>query len=253
MEGNTRVIVTRGRVSRIHLNRPDKQNAVDTAMLVRLASVLQELLDDDECRGVLFSAEGPHFCAGRDLNDVARISQSTAGQAMTTQAPIPRIFQLLAEATKVTSVAVQGNALGLGIGLSAACDITVADPNSVFGMPEARFGFAPFGVLPSLQKVLPHKVLLDLSLTGDTIAAQKALEIGLVNRISEPGKASQTALEIVTRVASQDTGYVSSTKRAVELVRHLDDNQSIAVMRDKVLLHHVGGQTKVPERWRRDG
>ena len=191
----------------ITINRPEARNAINGAVAQGMAAAVDELDGNDMLRvGVLTGADGT-FCAGMDLK--AFLSGDTPviegrGLAGLTQAP-PR---------KPLVAAVEGWALAGGFELLLACDIVVAAETARFGVPEVKRGLiAGAGAALLLARRIPQALALELLLTGEPISAQRAADIGLVNRLAAEGTALDAALELAATIATNGPLAVAVTKQ----------------------------------------
>jgi enoyl-CoA hydratase len=197
----------RGRVLLITINRPDQRNAVNAAVAAGIAGALDELdADPDLSVGVLFGA-GKGFCAGMDLKAFVageRPFLPGRGFAGITQR----------SADKPLIAAIEGFAMAGGLEVALACDLIVASRGARLGIPEVKRGLvAAGGGLLRLPRSLPRGVAMEMALTGDPIAADRAYELGLVNRLTEPGEALTAALELAETIAGNGPLALAATKR----------------------------------------
>jgi enoyl-CoA hydratase len=198
---------TRDQVLVITINRPEARNAINGAVAEGMAAALDELDGNDSLRAGVLTGAGGTFCAGMDLKaflsgDLPVIEGR--GLAALTQAP-PRT-PLIA--------AVEGWALAGGFEIALACDLVVAAETARFGVPEVKRSLiAGAGAALFLTRRVPQALALELLLTGDPISAQRAADIGLVNRISPEGGALEVALELAATIAANGPLAVAVTKQ----------------------------------------
>lgn len=182
----------------VTINRAHVRNAVDSATALALADAFKQFEADDAlCAAVLTGAEGT-FCAGADLREVAdgrrtAIDENGAGPMG------PTWLQL----SKPIIAAVEGHAVAGGLELALWCDLRVAARNAVFGVFNRRFGvpLIDLGTV-RLPRMIGQSRALDLILTGRGVSGEEALQMGLVNRLVEPGKALETAVELARTLAT---------------------------------------------------
>jgi enoyl-CoA hydratase len=201
------LIERRGRVLLITINRPDQRNAVNAAVAAGIAGALDDLDDDSELSvGVLFGA-GKGFCAGMDLKAfVAGERPHVEGRGFA------GITQRSAE--KPLIAAIEGFAMAGGLEVALACDLIVAARGARLGIPEVKRGLvAAGGGLLRLPRSLPRGVAMEMALTGDPIDAERAYELGLVNRLTEPGEALAAALELADTIAANAPLALAASKR----------------------------------------
>lgn len=212
------------------LNRPDKLNAINKAMIVQLGEALDAAEADDAVRVIVLNGAGRAFSAGFDLDmEVGGDAGKPDPQAV--RASLHNDFQIIMrfwDCPKATLAAAHGYCLGSAMELALACDITVASEECRFGAPEVRFGSGIVAMLlPWLAGPKRAKYLL---LSGDDrVTAADAAAMGLINRVVTAGRALDETLEIARRIADNDTLAVKLTKQAIN--RSLD----IAGMRQALL------------------
>jgi enoyl-CoA hydratase len=196
-----------GRVLLITINRPDQRNAVNAAVAAGIAGALDALDAEPELSVGIITGAGKGFCAGMDLKAfVAGERPYVEGRGF---AGITR-----RSADKPLIAAVEGFAVAGGLEVALACDLIVAGRGALLGIPEVKRSLvAAGGGLLRLPRNLPRNVAMELALTGDPIEADRAFELGLVNRLAEPGKALETALELAETIAANGPLAVAATKR----------------------------------------
>jgi len=197
----------RGRILLITINRPDQRNAVNAAVAQGIAAALDELDADAALSvGVLTGAD-KGFCAGMDLKAfVAGERPHVEGRGFA------GITQRSAE--KPLIAAIEGFAVAGGLEVALACDLIVAARGARLGVPEVKRSLvAAGGALLRLPRALPRNVANELALTGDPIEAERAHELGLVNRLAEPGQALGAALELAETIAANGPLALAATKR----------------------------------------
>ncbi|MEU6561522.1 crotonase/enoyl-CoA hydratase family protein [Nocardia nova] len=207
MSADELVVEEHGRVLVLRLNRPQARNAVNLALATRIAAALDTLDERTDLSVGIITGNGPAFCAGMDLKAFAAGERPVVegrGFAGLVRRP-PR---------KPLIAAVDGFALAGGFEIVLACDLVVASKSSVFGLPEVRRGLAAAGGgLLRLRERLPYHIAMELVLTGDTFDAQAAYDYGLVNRLTEPGRALPAALELAEAMAGNAPLAMAASKR----------------------------------------
>jgi enoyl-CoA hydratase len=199
----------RGRTLVITLNRPDARNAVNAALAHGVAAGLDELDGDDELIVGIITGAGNGFCAGMDLKAfVAGESPYVEGRG----------FAGIAQrsASKPVIAAIEGFAVAGGLEVALACDLIVAAKGAKLGIPEVKRSLvAAGGALLRLPSRIPYHVAMELALTGDPISAERGAEVGLVNRVAEPGGALDAALELAETIAKNGPLALRASKRIV--------------------------------------
>lgn len=207
----------RGKVLLITLNRPDARNSVNRELAEDMAATLDALdAADDLVVGVVTGA-GKGFSAGMDLKGFA------AGERPMLEG---RGFAGMVErgSRKPLVAAVEGFALAGGLEIALACDLLVAAKGARLGIPEAGVGlFAGAGALLRLPRQMPLNLAMEMALTADPITAERGYELGLVNRLAEPGQAVQVALELAERIARNAPLALLASKQILQEVNGLSN------------------------------
>jgi enoyl-CoA hydratase len=197
----------RERVLLITINRPDQRNAVNAAVADGIAGALDALDADPALSVGVLTGAGKGFSAGMDLKAFVAGERPYAGD---------RGFAGIVErpADKPLIAAVEGFALAGGLEIALACDLIVASRGARMGVPEVKRSLvAAGGALLRLPRTLPRNLAMELALTGDPIEAERAYELGLVNRLTEPGGALDAALELAEAIAANGPLALRATKR----------------------------------------
>jgi enoyl-CoA hydratase len=179
----------------VTINRPEARNAMTKAAAEAIAAAMDRLDAEPSLRCAILTGAGGTFCSGMDLKGFLKGEYPVAGD---------RGFGGLTSWTpkKPVIAAVDGYALAGGMELAIACDLIVANVNAKFGIPEAKRGLvAGGGGVVQLPRLLPRQLAMELALTGDPISAQRAFDLGLVNRVTD-GPAIDAARELARAVAA---------------------------------------------------
>ncbi|MEQ1566017.1 MAG: enoyl-CoA hydratase-related protein [Myxococcota bacterium] len=218
------------------LNRPDRRNALAAATIDELLAAFAAADADPAVRVVILTGAGSTFCAGGDLQD----GLTGGGGVVAGHRQRGRFAELLATIRQLrvpVIAAVNGKALGGGCGLAAACDLVVADAGAEFGTPEIKVGLFPWIILAVLQRDVPRKVLLEAALTGQSWSAERARELGLVNRVAPAGGSVAEARALAATVASRSAAVVGLGKRAFHAIADLGLDPALAYMTDQLTLN----------------
>jgi enoyl-CoA hydratase len=209
------LVEQRDRVLLITINRPEAKNAVNAAVSRGLAEAMDRLDEDAGLSVGVLTGAGGTFSAGMDLKAFARgenVIVEGRGMGFTERPPVKPLI-----------AAVEGYALAGGTELALATDLIVASKDSAFGIPEVKRGLvAGGGGLLRLPQRIPYQIAMELALTGDNLPAQRAHELGLVNKLTEPGGALGGALELADRITANGPLAVAATKRIVTESRGWD-------------------------------
>jgi enoyl-CoA hydratase/carnithine racemase len=206
-------------VAHVTLNRPQFLNAFSVRMRDDLYEVLSAIKADDEVRIVVFKGAGDKaFCAGADLKEF--LSAPSAVKARRIRA-VRDLWRLFLSMTQPLVAALHGYVLGSGLEIALFCDLRIATPDVVFGLPEVGLGILPAaGGTQTLPRILGLSGALDMLLTGRRLNGQEAYEMRLVNRLVSRDNLMCAADEMAQKIASFDPVAVQNAKQA--LVRGLD-------------------------------
>lgn len=199
-----------GNVLLITLNRPEVRNAVNAALAAGVAGALDELDDDPGLSVGVLTGTGGFFCAGMDLGAFVKGEVPWFGD---------RGFAGIAQraSRKPLIAAIEGFAVAGGMEIALACDLIVAARGAKMGIPEVtRSLVAAGGALLRLPRRMPYHVVMELALTGDPLPAERFHELGLVNRITEPGDAIDGALELAGRLAKNGPLALIASKQILQ-------------------------------------
>jgi enoyl-CoA hydratase len=196
-----------GGVLVITLNRPDARNAVNAALAQGVAAALERLDSDGEIKVGILTGAGRGFSAGMDLKAfVAGESPHVAGRGFAGIVERPPRKPIIA--------AIEGFAVAGGLEIALACDLIVAARGAKLGIPEAKRSLAAAaGGLLRLPRRMPYHLAMEMALTGDPISAERGFEVGLVNRLAEPGEAVAVARELAAAVAANGPLALEASKR----------------------------------------
>jgi enoyl-CoA hydratase/carnithine racemase len=209
----------RDRVGVIRLNRPEARNAVNNDLATGVEAALDEWEDDAEIQAVVLTGNGPTFCAGADLKLIAA---GRGGEMATAKGNFAGI--VTRDYPKPIIAAVHGAALAGGFEVMISCDLVVAAEDAKFGLPEVKRGlFAAAGGLIRLPKRIPLAVATELAITGEPIGADRALALGLVNRVVPADRVVDAALELAATIAKNGPLAIRNSLKMVREAGDLDD------------------------------
>jgi methylglutaconyl-CoA hydratase len=164
------------------LNRPDKKNAIDSAMIDALYALCDRADLDAGVRVVALRGAGADFCAGMDLRELLASADQTVEDNRAAALRFGGLFARLRSVPKPVVAVVTGRALAGGCGLATGCDLVVAAESAQFGYPEVQRGFVPALVMNMLRRTVGEKLAFDLAATGRLLTAREAERAGLVSR-----------------------------------------------------------------------
>jgi methylglutaconyl-CoA hydratase len=172
-----------GSVARITLNRPEKRNALNDAVITGLKQNLRNAAADENVRVVVIAGAGKDFCSGADLSALQKIAGASVAENSEDARSLLELFLLIRALQVPVVAAVTGRALAGGCGLATACDLVLASTSARFGYPEVKIGFVPAIVMAILRRNVSEKRAFELITRGAEISAEQAREFGLVNQV----------------------------------------------------------------------
>ncbi|MFN6964046.1 MAG: enoyl-CoA hydratase/isomerase family protein [Pyrinomonadaceae bacterium] len=203
-----------GSIRTLTLNRPEKRNALNDALISALKQALREADADETLRAIVIRGAGKDFCSGADLSSIQKIATATYEENLDDAKSLGELFELIRRVRMPVIAAVHGRALAGGCGLATACDLVVAARSARFGYPEVKIGFVPAMVAAILRRNLGEKLSFELLTQGFEYSAEDALEIGLVNRLF-----SERHFE--TELRDYLSVYEKTSRSAVEMTKRL--------------------------------
>jgi enoyl-CoA hydratase len=178
------LLAVQDRVATITINRPDKLNALSSAVLDELDRAVGDVLSRSDVGGAIVTGAQRAFVAGADITELAQLGSMDGDKARAFAARGQQVFRGIDQSPKPFIAAVNGFALGGGCELAMACHFRIASDAAKFGQPEVKLGTIPgYGGTQRLPRLVGRGYALQLLLTGEIIDAREALRIGLVNRV----------------------------------------------------------------------
>jgi methylglutaconyl-CoA hydratase len=209
-----RVLVSlAGGVLTATLNRPDKRNAIDTAMIDALLAMLERADLDAEVRVVALRGAGQDFCAGMDLSELLASADHTVEQNRHAALHFGGLFVRMRRMPKPVVAVVQGRALAGGCGLATGCDLVLAARSAQFGYPEVQRGFVPAIVMTLLRRAVGEKVAFDLAATGRLLDATAAAAAGLASRVYDDAEFEEHVGDVLRGLAAASPSALAFTKQ----------------------------------------
>jgi methylglutaconyl-CoA hydratase len=202
-----------GGVLTLTLNRPDKRNALSSALVEALHGALDSADLDAEVRVIVLTGAGKDFCAGADLEELL-VSADAAPEANEASAlRLGSLFTRMRSLPKPVIAVVRGRALAGGAGLMTACDIVIASEGAQVGYPEVLRGFVPAMVMTTLRRQVGEKAALDLALTGRLLGAEEARRTGLVSRVVPEDALEKEGRDLARLLAGAPASALALTKQ----------------------------------------
>src|SRR6476646_8299498 len=232
-------------IARITLNRPDKRNALDGEIVAELKAAFGASAADGDCRVVLLTGAGTDFCSGADLANLEKTAQNSVLDNMADARSTADLFLMMRNHPRPVIAAVQGRALAGGCGIATACDIILAAQSAQFGYPEVNIGFVPAMVMAILRRSVSEKAAFELVVTGETVSATRAHDLGLVHRVFADEDFSSEIEAYVTRLAAKSASAIMLSKRRLY---NMDSMAVEAALEAGVEVNAIARQTEACRR-----
>ena len=215
----------RGHVALITLNRPTVANSISSVTLAELSRIEGEIKTDEAVRAVVITGAGKHFCAGMDLAEALAGAPAAVGARFGLhRLPQPVI------------AAINGSAMGGGCELALACDIRFAADNAKIGLPEVQFGELPLlGGTARLGRLIGASAAKRMILTGDSVDAQTALRLGLVDEVCAAGDLLNAAIALAEKIAGNAAFAVRTGKSLIDRAMSGDIDEALDREQEEVL------------------
>ncbi len=221
-----------GAVATIHLNRPEKRNALSQAMWLRLAELVQEADADQSVKVIVVTGEGQAFAAGADIDEFRQTFTDPKAAEATADITY-RVQKILHRNAKPTIAKIRGACVGGGCGVALCCDMRFADTTAKMGITPAKLGliYTVTDTSRLVDAVGPAKAK-DILYTGRILDAEEAFRIGLVDRLVAPGDLDAVVAEYAAQICATSQFTARGTKKIVQMLLdgEIDDNAETRAM-----------------------
>lgn len=210
----------------ITLNRPQNNNSINTQTLRELNSVLDLSEKDHNCRMIILKGTKGIFCTGMDFTDLIHQESSVDREQVHNWAKLyMSTLKRFSTIPKVVVAFVEGKAIAGGVGLAAACDMILAGENAQFKLSEALWGILPAMITPFIMRRIGYQKMFSLTLTAQTISAEKAYNLGLVDIVSD--HLEKEMEELLRRVSRIDEATVREMKAFFKSMWFVDEQMEL--------------------------
>jgi len=224
------LVENRDKVRILTMNRPEKRNALDTELTQELLKQLRTADAEDAVDAIVLTGAGQAFCAGADLGEFKELKDPQAAEA---RAELTMQLHLVfSKMTTPVVTAINGAAMGGGAGLAIAGDLAVMVRGAKIGYPEARHGIVAAIVMANLVRQIGPKAAFELVALGEGIEAERALALGMVNRVVPQGQLMDEALYLAGKLAALPKAAMAQTKRLFYEVLDLPLEESLQRARE---------------------
>jgi len=226
------ILEQRGQALWITINREERRNAMNEAVMAGIADGFTRAANDPAVRTVVLTgAGGKAFCAGADLSTSAgsfKYDYSRVGL------PFVKLMKQARDLTVPLIARVNGHTMAGGMGLLGMCDMAIAADHALFGMPEVKVGVFPMQIMAVLQRLIPSRKCYEMALTGEPIDAREALELGLLNYVVPASDLDAKVEWLLARLMDKSPTAIRKGKYAMRITEQLNFDQSAIFMEGQI-------------------
>jgi enoyl-CoA hydratase/carnithine racemase len=215
------LVEDRGAARILTMNRPDKLNALNHALTQALHDALHAADGDAQVGAIVLTGAGRAFCAGADVSEFKTLTTEDPHAIAARGDLTMRLHLAFTQIAKPVVAAARGHAVGGGCGLALACDMVVASDTAKLGYPEIKRGIVAAVVLANLVRQVGRKAAFELVALGESVTAERALMLGLVNRVVPDDRLLDEAVAVATTLAGMSRVAMAATKRLFHRVADL--------------------------------
>ncbi|MBH1966386.1 MAG: enoyl-CoA hydratase/isomerase family protein [Comamonadaceae bacterium] len=218
----------KGPVAWLTIHRPEVRNAINSQVMCELLTGIELAEDDEEVRAIVLTGAGDRaFCAGGDLQPS---TQQFVRDFSRMDLPLVRLINKATQSSLPIVARVNGHVMAGGMALLSMADMAVAVDSARFGLPEVKIGMFPLQVDALLQRLIPRRKMVEMSLTGEPITADEALAIGLVNHIVPAAELDAKLDWLLSRLLDKSPTAVRLGKQSMEAVADMTLQQGLTFM-----------------------
>ena len=229
-------------VATVTLARPDTRNSLNAGLIQEIRRCMEELAEDDNVRVVVLTGEGDYFCAGADIGYMRDTAEFSYEENLEDARNIAAMFRAVEECPKPVVARIKGAAIGGGIGLVAATDISVAEEGTVFAFTEVRLGISPATIAPFVLRKIGYSQTRALFLTGERFDTEKAREIGLVHEVAAEGDLDAAVQEKVEGLLKGGPEALAATKALLRELRDAEPGEATEIAARCIAELRVGSE-----------
>ncbi|HEY0330751.1 MAG TPA: enoyl-CoA hydratase/isomerase family protein [Rhodopseudomonas sp.] len=234
MTGDAVIIAKRGPALWITINRPDKRNAINAAVVEGIGRGYRAAHDDAAVRVIVLTGAGDKaFCAGADLQSTGAAFSQDFSRPNVDYADLLRLAQ---NATKPSIARINGVCMAGGMGLLCMTDLAVAADSALFGLPEVKVGVFPMQVMSLLQDIAPRRLINEWALTGEPFDARAALAAGLLNYAVPAAELDGKIEWLIARLSDKSPTAIRRGKYAMRAIASMSFDQAIAYTESQIVL-----------------
>ena len=221
------MIETSGPIRMLTLNRPEKRNALNGALVTALKTALRDADDDDDLRAIVIQGAGKDFCSGADLESLRKISESSYEENLEDALELGELYGLIRKVKVPVIAAVRGRAFAGGFGLAIACDVVLSNAAASFGFPEVKIGFVPAMVASIVRRNMSEKAAFALLTLAYEMSAAELSNMGLIQGVLNDETFEQDVLTFAMQYAALSKSAVGMTKRLLYEIEGMSFDEAI--------------------------
>ncbi len=222
-------------IATITLNRPDVHNAFNEQVIADLYAAFDRAENDKSIRAVILRGEGKSFCAGGDLNWMRRVADYTFQQNVDDAMNLGKLLKKINFLAKPTISLVHGNAFGGGVGLTACCDIAIAEEGTQFCLSEVRIGIIPSIIAPYVIAAIGERQSRRYFMTAERFDAVKAAQIGLVHEVAPKGGLDSVCEKVIAALWDGAPGAQARGKKLIlEISKQKIDDALVRLTSERI-------------------
>lgn len=214
-----------GAVATVTLARPYARNALNTDLIEEIRHSMEELTEDDGVRVIVLTGEGDFFCAGADIGYMRSTADFSYEENQEDARNLATMFGAVEECPKPVLGRIEGAAIGGGLGLVAAADVSVAEEGTVFAFTEVRLGISPATIAPFVLRKIGYSQTRALFLTGERFDAETAREIGLVHEVAAEENLDAAVQKKVEGLLAGGPQALATTKALLREIRDAEPGE----------------------------
>lgn len=211
----------------VTLNRIDKQNAFDDAMIARLTDEFEQLNQCQQTRVIILNSNAKHFSAGADLNWMKRMKAYSQAQNEADSMALAKLLSTIHHHSKPTIACVNGSAFGGGVGLIAACDIALCQAQSKFCFSEVKLGLIPAVISPYVIKAMGQRCVKKLFLTAEVFDADSAYHYQLIHQVCPDNELKNQTEHLANNIANNGPSAIKACKSLINTLAPIEINPSM--------------------------
>ncbi len=213
------------RIARVTFSRPEVHNAFNSTMITEMTDIFDEIEKDGDIRVVVLTGEGKSFCAGADLNWMRGVIKQTFDQNLAESNALAELFNMIYRCRRPVIGRINGAAIGGGTGFVAVCDMAIAARSAKFSFSEVKIGVVPACIGPYVVKKMGEGKARELFITGERMNAERAHEVGLVNKVVDDDQLDDAVDALVKTLLSSGPEAVAMAKKLVSEVPEMTPAQ----------------------------